>query len=143
HRKDAVEILIRETKPDVLLVSGPDFTHYEHIIAGLKHGLKVIAEKPMVISCAEARSVLEAEESSSGSLIVAHNYRYNPVCRKMKELLLEGRVGRITNIELVYNLDIRHGSSYFYRWNRERQKSGGLSIHKSVHHFDFINWFVG
>jgi len=140
---DAVEALIRKTRPDVLLVGGPDYTHHEHIVAGLRHGLKVIAEKPMVINCAEARSVLEALESSDGSLVVTHNYRYLPVCRRVKELLLAGKIGRITNIEMVYNLDTRHGASYFYRWNRERQKSGGLSVHKSVHHFDLINWFVG
>src|SRR5690606_16904014 len=28
------------------------------------------------------------------------------------------------------------------RWNRNRNLSGGLSIHKSTHHFDLVNWWI-
>lgn len=140
--EDGLEKMIRETRPDVLLVAGPDATHCEHIITGLKHGLKVIAEKPMVISSEQAQAVLKAEQESSGELVVAHNYRYGTLSRRIKEFLMEGKLGRITNVEFVYNLDTFHGASYFYRWNRERKNSGGLSIHKSVHHIDLINWFL-
>jgi predicted dehydrogenase len=40
-------------------------------------------------------------------------------------------------------LDTYHGSSYFQRWNRLREVSGGLSIHKACHHFDLIHWWIG
>lgn len=139
---EGVERMLDETQPDVLLVAGPDFTHYEQILAGLRRGLKVIAEKPMVIDSEQAQAVLRAEEASTGQLIVAHNLRYASIARRIKELLDAGKVGRVTNIEFVYNLDTFHGASYFYRWNRERRNSGGLSIHKSVHHIDLINWLV-
>lgn len=139
---EGVERMLDETRPDVLLVAGPDATHYEQILCGLRRGLKVIAEKPMVINSEQAQAVLKAEEESTGELIVAHNLRYASIARRIKELLGSGRVGRVTNIEFVYNLDTFHGASYFYRWNRERKNSGGLSIHKSVHHIDLINWLL-
>ncbi len=137
-----VEAMLRETRPDVLLVAGPDYTHCEHILAGLRHGLRVIAEKPMVINGEQAQEVLRAEKESAGRLTVGHNVRYGNTVRQVKEMLLSGKVGRVTNIEFVYNLDTMHGASYFARWNRERAKSGGLSIHKSVHHLDLINWLI-
>ncbi len=140
--QQGVEEMIRETRPDALLVAGPDYTHYEYIMAGLKHNLRVISEKPVVINSQQMQDVLSAEKSSKGSLTVAHNYRYTVTNQKIKELLLQDKIGRIVNVEFVYNLDTEHGSSYFYRWNRVREKSGGLSIHKSVHHMDFINWLV-
>lgn len=138
-----VDAMIRETRPDVLLVTGPDYTHCEHILAGLRHGLRVIAEKPMVVNGQQAQEVLRAERDGKGQLCVSHNVRYGNTARQVKEMLLAGKVGRITNIEFVYNLDTMHGASYFTRWNRERAKSGGLSIHKSVHHLDLINWLIG
>jgi Predicted dehydrogenases and related proteins len=138
-----VERFIEETRPDTLLVAGPDHTHEEHIVAGLRAGLRVIAEKPAVISCAQMRNVLEAEKNSRGRLVVAHNGRYNPQLGAVKEAVLRGEIGRITNVEYVYNLDTFHGPSYFYRWNRERAKSGGLSVHKGVHHFDILSWLLG
>lgn len=139
---DGIEGMLRDCKPDVLLVTGPDHTHCEHVLAGLKHNLRVIVEKPLVIDSDEVKRVLQAERESKGSVVVAHNVRYGAAHRKLKELILEGKVGRITNVEYVYNLDTNHGASYFYRWNRERRYSGGLSIHKSVHHIDFINWLL-
>jgi predicted dehydrogenase len=141
--EQGAEALIAETRPDVLLVAGPDHSHCDHILAGLRAGIRVISEKPVVIDCDQMRQVLDAEKISKGSLQVAHNYRYADTSRRIKRLLLEGRIGRITNVEFVYNLDTRHGASYFYRWNRERANSGGLSIHKCVHHVDLINWLVG
>ena len=139
---EGLERMLDETRPDVLLVAGPDATHFEQILCGLRRGLKVIAEKPMVINSEQAQEVLRMENAGNGHLIVAHNLRYASIARRMKELLRSGKVGRVTNIEFVYNLDTFHGASYFYRWNRERKNSGGLSIHKSVHHIDLINWLL-
>jgi len=143
HAKEGVDRFIAETCPDVLLVAGPDFTHKEAIVAGLRRGLRVVAEKPVVSSCAEMREVLAAENGSRGSLVVAHNGRYNRQLGAVRECIASGEIGRVTNIEYIYNLDTFHGSSYFYRWNRQRAFSGGLSVHKGVHHFDLLHWLVG
>ena len=139
---DAVPRMIQETRPDVLIATGPDGTHCAHIVAGLAAGCDVIAEKPMVINCEQVRRVQAAEQASGRTVRVAHNFRYTPTHQRLKRLILSGQLGRIVNVEFTYNLDTWHGSSYFYRWNRDRDQSGGLSIHKCCHHFDLVNWWV-
>lgn len=140
---DAVSRMIRETEAEVLIVVGPDVTHCEHIVAGLEAGCDVIVEKPMVINCEQVRRVQDAERKSGRRVRVAHNYRYTPTHRRLKQMISGGELGRIVNVEFTYNLDTWHGSSYFYRWNRLREMSGGLSIHKCCHHFDLANWWIG
>ncbi len=140
---DALPRMIAETGAEVVLVAKPDHTHADYIVAALEAGCDAIVEKPMVIDCAQIRAVQAAETRTGRQVRVAFNYRYTPTHKKLKRMILEGRLGRITNVEFAYNLDERHGSSYFYRWNRERAKSGGLSIHKCCHHFDLINWWLG
>lgn len=135
--------MIAETRPDVVLVASPDYSHARYIVAGLDAGCDVIVEKPMAINCAQVREIQAAEARSGRALRVAFNYRYPPAHKQLKRFLMEGNIGRVTNVEFTYNLDTNHGSSYFYRWNRERDKSGGLCIHKCCHHFDLVNWFVG
>mgnify|MGYP001569509703 CR=1 FL=1 len=135
--------MIAETRPDVVLVASPDHTHCDYIVGGLEHGCDVIVEKPMVIDCAQIHRVQAAERKSGGKVNVAFNYRYTPVHKRLKRMILAGALGRIVNVEFTYNLDTLHGSSYFYRWNRERAKSGGLTIHKCCHHFDLVNWWLG
>ncbi|WP_159884917.1 Gfo/Idh/MocA family protein [Paenibacillus puerhi] len=142
YRPDQFDQMIQETKPDVILVAGADHTHADYIVKGLERNLDVISEKPMVTTGADCKRVLDAQAASHGRLYVAFNYRYSPVHTRIKELILEGRVGRITSVDLNWYLDTYHGASYFKRWNRKRSHSGGLSIHKSTHHFDLVNWWI-
>lgn len=134
--------MINETKPDVVIVAGADHTHADYIVKSLEHGLDVISEKPMVTTSEDCRRVLEAQRNSQGKLYVAFNYRYAPIHSRIKELILEGRIGRVTSVDLNWYLDTYHGASYFKRWNRKRSHSGGLSIHKSTHHIDLVNWWI-
>ncbi|MBM7572298.1 Gfo/Idh/MocA family protein [Aquibacillus albus] len=136
------DFMIEETGADTVIVASRDDTHVDYILQALKHDLHVITEKPMVTKAADARRVMEAEEKSAGKVTVTFNYRYNPYHRKIKELILDGKIGRVTSVDLNWYIDTYHGASYFKRWNRDRESSGGLSVHKSTHHFDLVNWWV-
>lgn len=134
--------MILETSPDVVIVTGRDDTHAQYIIQALQHNLDVITEKPMATTALDSRRIMDAEAKSKGKVTVSFNYRYSPIHTKIKELVLEGRVGRVTSVDLNWYIDTYHGSSYFQRWNRRRDSSGGLSIHKGSHHFDLVNWWI-
>lgn len=136
------EQMITEQQADVVIVAGRDDTHVDYIVAALERDLDVISEKPMVTTVADCRRVLEAEQRSAGSVTVTFNARYPAIQRRLKELILEGRLGIITSVELNWYIDTWHGASYFKRWNRQRCYSGGLSIHKSTHHFDMVQWLI-
>lgn len=137
------EKMIRETQPDVIITAGRDDTHAHYIIQALRHDLDVITEKPMATTGEDCRKILDAEKASKGQVTVTFNYRYAPIHSRIKELILEGRIGRVTSVDLNWYLDTHHGSSYFKRWNRRREHSGGLSIHKCSHHFDLVQWWIG
>jgi predicted dehydrogenase len=134
--------MVDETMPDVVLVASPDHTHEAYAVAALRRDIDVITEKPLAASCAQVQAILAAERDSKATVRVTHNARYSPRSRQLKELAGSGRLGRITNVELVWNVDEHHGSSYFSRWNRQRDYSGGLSVHKSCHHFDLVQWLI-
>lgn len=136
------EQMVEETKPDCIIVAGRDDTHVTYIIKALEHDLDVISEKPMATTAADCKRIMDAEAKSKGKVIVTFNYRYAPIHTKIKELVAEGKVGRVTHVDLNWYIDTYHGSSYFKRWNRNRELSGGLSIHKSSHHFDLVRWWI-
>jgi predicted dehydrogenase len=143
YGEDEFEKMVAETKPDVVIVVTTDVAHAKYIIAALEKDLDVVSEKPMTVSVEQAKAVLEAEKKSKGKVTVTFNYRYPVVHQKVKEIVLSGRLGRITHVDLNWYLDSYHGASYFKRWNRMRDMSGGLSIHKASHHFDLLNWWIG
>ena len=134
--------MFTELKPDAVIVTSPDHTHVDYILAALARDVDVITEKPMVTTADQAARVLSAEQESQGSVRVTHNLRYTPRHRRIKELIRAGAVGRPVHVLLEYHVDIRHGASYFLRWNRLRARSGGLSVHKSTHHLDLVSWWL-
>jgi predicted dehydrogenase len=112
-------------------------------VAALKNNIDAITEKPMTIDAEKVREILEAEKKSSASVQVTFNYRYAPAHTRVKEMVLDGLVGRPTLVDFNYYLDTFHGSSYFKRWNRYEKQAGSLLVTKACHHFDLVNWWLG
>lgn len=137
-----VNDLLKSTKPDVVIVTTVDSTHDDIIIKGLEAGCDVITEKPMTTDEAKCEAILQAEKRTGKKIIVAFNYRHSPHMTKIKELLLQERVGKITSVDFHWYLNTYHGADYFRRWHAYKKFGGSLLVHKSTHHFDLVNWWL-
>jgi len=112
-------------------------------VRAMELGCDVICEKPMTIDAPKAQAIFNAIKRTGRSLRVTFNMRYIPHSSKVYELVRSGIIGTPIAVDLSWLLDIRHGADYFRRWHREKQNSGGLLVHKSTHHFDLVNWWIG
>lgn len=137
-----MEELIRQQKPDTLIVTTTDAAHHEVIIKGLEMGCNIITEKPLTIDEKKAQAIIDAERKYGKNVIVTFNYRYPPYRAKIKELLMSGIVGKIQAVEFNYYLDHQHLVQYMQRWHGQTDKGGSLWVHKSTHHFDMVNWYI-
>lgn len=142
---DAAEFdtMITEQQPDTVVVTVPDYLHHQYIVAALRAGCDVMTEKPMTTDLGKLKAILDAQKESGKSVTVTFNYRYTPARTQIKELLQSGVIGDITAVDFRWYLDRVHGADYFRRWHRYKDKSGGLLVHKSTHHFDLLNWWIG
>lgn len=136
------EKMMKEVKPDTLIVTTVDATHHEFIIRGMELGANIITEKPMTTDEQKCEAILAAEKKTGKKVTVTFNYRYSPHRAKIYELLRSGAIGDLTSVDFHWYLDTRHGADYFRRWHRLREKSGTLLVHKSTHHFDLLNWWI-
>jgi predicted dehydrogenase len=136
------DAMIRETKPDAVIVTTPDSLHDHFIIRTLEAGCDAISEKPMTTDAEKTRAIFEAEKRTGKRVIVTFNCRFMPYVVRIKELIKEGTIGDILHVSLNWSLDTSHGADYFRRWHRQMKNSGGLLIHKSTHHFDMMNWWL-
>jgi len=134
--------MIETTRPDTVIVCTTDVMHHEYIIRAMDAGCDVICEKPMTVDAAKIEAIHGAIQRTGKSLRVTFNLRYWPLAMKIRELLVEGSIGRPMAVDFSYVLDTSHGADYFRRWHREKDKSGGLLVHKSTHHFDLVNWWI-
>jgi predicted dehydrogenase len=135
--------MIRETRPDVVIVCTPDATHDQFIVRALELGCDVITEKPMTTDETKCAAIFKAIEKSGGRKVrVAFNYRWGSGASRVFEVLRSNVIGKVINVHFEYMLNTFHGADYFRRWHSTKAMSGGLLVHKSTHHFDLVNWWI-
>ena len=137
------DAMIRETKPDVLIVTTMDSTHDEYLVRAMDLGVDVVTEKPMTTDAAKCQRILDACARTGKHVRVLFNYRYAPPRTQVKDLLMSGAIGEVRSVDFQWLLNTHHGADYFRRWHGEKKNSGGLMIHKATHHFDLVNWWLG
>src|SRR5687767_2675944 len=134
--------MIREQRPDAVIVTTPDAFHDEYIVRALEAGCDVVTEKPMTTTAEKAQAILDAVKRTGRQLRVTHNYRYAPYRSQVKELLMSDEIGDVLSVDFHWLLNATHGADYFRRWHSDKTISGGLMIHKASHHFDLVNWWL-
>lgn len=139
---DRFDEMIRQTRPDVVIVTSIDCTHHKYVIRAMELGCDAICEKPLTIDERSVAEILQVMRRTGRSLRVTFNYRYVPHATKLRELMMQQVIGRPLAVDFSWLLDTHHGADYFRRWHRDKANSGGLLIHKASHHFDLINWWL-
>jgi predicted dehydrogenase len=134
--------MIRETKPDSVIVTTVDATHWRYIVRAVELGCDAITEKPMCTDEAQCRAILDAQKKTGRSVRVTFNARHSPDAKRVKQLLLEKAAGDVLSVDFHEYLDTSHGASYFRRWHHLKENSGTLLVHKASHHFDQANWWL-
>lgn len=143
YKTEEFDTMIQEQKPDYVIVTSIDRTHHRYIIRAMELGCDVISEKPMTIDAAKAQEILDAIRRTGRTLRVTFNYRYAPHNTKIRELIMNDAIGKVNSVHFEWLLNTKHGADYFRRWHRDKRNSGGLLVHKSTHHFDLVNFWLG
>ena len=143
YMADEFEKMIEIEKPDCVIVTTVDRTHHKYIIKAMEMGCDVISEKPMTMDAKKCQEIIDCIERTGKSLRVTFNYRYAPHNTKLRELIMNDTIGKVTQVHFEWILNTSHGADYFRRWHRDTRNSGGLLVHKSTHHFDLVNFWLG
>jgi predicted dehydrogenase len=142
YAADDFDRMIAETRPDTVIVTTVDAFHDRYIVRALDLGCDVITEKPMTTTAAKAHAIFDAIARSGRQVRVTFNYRYTAGYTSLRRMVQEGLIGQPLLVDFSWMLDTSHGADYFRRWHREKDKSGGLLVHKATHHFDLVNWWI-
>ena len=142
YKPHEFDLMIKEQKPDVVIVTSVDRTHHTYICRAMELGCDVISEKPMTTDAGKCQQIIDTVKRTGKNITVTFNYRYSPRNTKVKELLKRGVAGEIISVHFEWLLDTVHGADYFRRWHRDKRNSGGLMVHKATHHFDLVNWWL-
>jgi predicted dehydrogenase len=93
--------LWRAGAPDAVVISTPHALHAEHVRAALGHGRHVLVDKPFVLRSTDARELAEAATARGVVNAVVFNRRFDPACRRARELVGSGALGPIRHVETI------------------------------------------
>ena len=117
---------------DLLVVASPNSSHVELALAGLEAGVHVVVDKPMAVTAADARRVLDAGRER---VTVFHNRRWDGDFLTVQRLLRENAFGRVTRFESRFERfrpEIKSG----WREQADAAEGGGVLLDLGPHLID-------
>ncbi|NLW07063.1 MAG: Gfo/Idh/MocA family oxidoreductase [Clostridia bacterium] len=92
---------------DGYTIATPAVTHYTIGKKLLELGNHVLIEKPLTLSSTHAGELVAIAEKNGSSLMVGHVMLFHPAIRKIKELVLEGKIGQL---HYIYSTRLNFGT---------------------------------
>ena len=122
---DTYEALCADPEVDIIYVSTTHNYHKEHVLLALEHGKHVLCEKPMTLSYADTKMLIDTARSKGLLLMEGVWSRFQPNYRKLKALLAEDVIGKVRLVRAdfgfkapwlperrIFNPDLAGGGTY-------------------------------
>jgi predicted dehydrogenase len=146
--EDYHDLLNHPSEMDAVILSLPNFMHFESVKLALEGGLNVFAEKPLAPTVAECSEIVRLAGKSGRKVMVGHVMRFEKAMEIMKKKLEEGYVGdlEVATIEEIINGPFAHPkvpAPVSDWWFDPKKSGGGALLDVGYHMLDLYRFFAG
>ena len=140
--------LIERKDIDLIDIASPNNTHAEIALAAARAGKMVLCEKPLALNGKEAEKMVEAVEKAGVPNMVWYNYRRVPAVVLAKQLIDDGKLGRIFHYRAKFlqdwtiSADLPQGGAALWRLDVNVAGSG-VTGDLLAHCIDTAMWLNG
>ncbi len=128
---------------DIVHICSPNDRHFEALQSAIAHQKHIYCDKPLVATLDEARQIEAMLADYRGRVQMTFQYRFFPATLRAKQLIDEGRLGRILQFRAAY----LHGGSVDptapARWKLTAAAGGGVIADLASHVFDLVEHLAG
>ncbi|MCM3632680.1 MULTISPECIES: Gfo/Idh/MocA family protein [Paenibacillus] len=136
--------LLQRDDIDLIDINAPSDAHKEIAIAAAKAGKHIFCEKPLALTLADSREMLEAAEAAGVKHMVGFNYRFAPAVQLAKKLIEEGRIGKIHHFRGQFLQDWIMDPQFPLVWRLQKEIAGSGSLGDlGAHTIDLARYLVG
>lgn len=135
--------LLADASIDAVHVCTPNVLHAPMSKAALEAGKAVLCEKPLTMSVAEARELVDLAAAKNLPNCVNHNLRYYPSVQQIRQMVAHGDLGEILIVNGTYFQDwLLYDTDY--NWRVEREHNGALRCMGDIgsHWMDMIQYLT-
>ncbi len=136
-----VDELCADSAVEAVYISTPHQFHCDNVRAAARHGKHVLVEKPMALTLAECREMIETARAAGIVLIVGHSHSFDRPILRTREIIASGAVGELKMITSAYFTD------FLYRPRRPEEldtaQGGGVMYNQAPHQVDVARLLGG
>jgi predicted dehydrogenase len=135
---------LENNKYDVAFVLTPPSSHIPIAIELAKRGIDLFIEKPISANLEGINELLELKKKNNLIIMVGYNQRFNIGIKEIKQILNEGKLGKIYYIRAEvgqYLPDWRPWQDYRESYTSIKELGGGILLDGS-HEIDYVLWLI-
>ncbi|MGD8726585.1 MAG: Gfo/Idh/MocA family oxidoreductase [Gemmatimonadales bacterium] len=138
---DDIVDLLRQAKPDAVVVCTPNHLHEVHTVTALSEGVPVLCERPLALTSAGVQRVMNAQESSGAQVMVGMNHRYRGDIEVVKAFLAGGELGALRSVRAYWHIFRPTGIAAGWR-ERPAESGGGAMFDLGLPLVDLALWLA-
>ncbi|WP_134741275.1 Gfo/Idh/MocA family oxidoreductase [Nocardioides sp. 503] len=113
---------------DIVDICTPGHLHADIALAALAAGKHVLVEKPLANTVAESEAMVAAAASATGRSMIGFNYRRVPALALARQVIAEGRIGRVRQVRAAYLQDWLSDETAPMTWRLRRDEAGSGAL---------------
>ena len=138
------EDLLEQAKPEIVVIATPPRLHHPITLRALSLGMHVLCEKPLALSVAEARAMVEAAAAAKRVGATNFSFRSPAAMQRFHQMVGEGFLGRLFHVNCRFYGARYADESTPASWRVDRSAAGvGAMGDFGVHLIDSIRWNFG
>ncbi len=127
---------------DAVVIASENVLHHEYVLQAAEMGKHILCEKPMAVSLKQADEIVKTVEKTGIKFQMCYVMRYHTVSALVKELLADGRIGKLLAMNGTNKLN--RALPLLRQWFTDRNMSGGGAVmDHTVHLSDLMRWYAG
>jgi len=141
---EGYESIVTAKDIDLVDISTGNDSHCEVALAAARNGKHIFCEKPMAMSVAECKKMLDAAQAAGVIHMVNFNYRGVPAIVLAKQMIDEGMIGTPYHFRAVYLQDWIVDPEFPLVWRLQKEKAGsGAHGDLNAHIIDLARLLCG
>ena len=132
------DVMLEQEEMDVLFILLPPFAQQGQFEKAAAKGIHIFIEKPIAITSARGKSMVDAARKSGIKTHVGFHMRYGSAIQKLKKMIEDGSAGRPVLFNGRYQCNSLHVD-----WWRDVNLCGGQIFEQAIHVYDICRYMYG
>jgi predicted dehydrogenase len=135
--------LLESNSVDVIYIPLPNHLHKKWTIKAIRNKKHVLCEKPFALNVNEAQNMFSEGEKNEVVIMEGFMYRFNPVVKKIKELLDQKIIGDVKSVNFCFSHSIANYLNEQDNFRYSRDQGGGSLLDLGIYCINLFNFLFG